>query len=106
VATAVRLPADFVDLRLLGTLRRGRRTGLKGWIDMPFDIPNLRAENGPAQNHVRIGWLRSVANIYHAFAVQSFIDELASAAGRDRIEYFLDVLGRPRTIDTGVSLVM
>lgn len=71
----------------------------QGWIDVPLDIPNLRAENGPAQAHVRIGWLRSVANIYHAFAVQSFIDELAAAAGRDRIDYFLDVLGRPRTID-------
>jgi isoquinoline 1-oxidoreductase beta subunit len=70
-----------------------------GWLDMPFDIPNIRAENGPAQNHVRIGWLRSVANIYHAFAIQSFIDELAAAAGRDRIEYFLDVLGAPRQID-------
>ena len=43
--------------------------------------------------------MRSVANIYHAFAIQSFIDELAAAAGRDRIEYFLEVLGRPRTID-------
>jgi len=71
----------------------------QGWLDVPFDIPNLRAENGPAQNHVRIGWFRSVANIYHAFAVQSFIDELAAAAGRDRIEYFLDLLGRPRNID-------
>jgi isoquinoline 1-oxidoreductase subunit beta len=71
----------------------------QGWVDVPFAIPNLRAENGPAQNHVRIGWLRSVANIYHAFAVQSFTDELAAAAGRDRIEYFLDLLGPPRTID-------
>jgi len=71
----------------------------QGWVDVPFVIPNLRAENGPARSHVRIGWLRSVANIYHAFAVQSFVDELAAAAGRDRIEYFLDLLGTPRTID-------
>jgi isoquinoline 1-oxidoreductase subunit beta len=71
----------------------------QGWLDVPFDIPNLRAENGPAKAHVRIGWLRSVANIYHAFGIQSFIDELAAAAGRDRVEYFLDVLGKPRTID-------
>jgi isoquinoline 1-oxidoreductase beta subunit len=71
----------------------------QGWVDLPFAIPNIRAENGPAQSHVRIGWLRSVANIYHAFAVQSFMDELAAAAGRDRIEYFLETLGKPRIID-------
>jgi isoquinoline 1-oxidoreductase beta subunit len=71
----------------------------QGWLDVPFTIPNIRAENGPAQSHVRIGWLRSVANIYHAFAVQSFVDELAAAAGRDRIEYFLELLGKPRIID-------
>jgi isoquinoline 1-oxidoreductase beta subunit len=71
----------------------------QGWLDVPFDIPNLRAENGPAKAHVRIGWLRSVANVYHGFAVQSFLDELAAAAGRDRVEYFLDVLGPPRMID-------
>ena len=71
----------------------------QGWVDLPFNIPNLRAENGPAQNHVRIGWLRSVANIYHAFGVQSFLDELAAAANRDRIEYFLAVLGQDRIID-------
>lgn len=70
-----------------------------GWNDVPFDIPNHRAENGPARNHVRIGWLRSVSNIYHAFAVHSFVDELAAAAGRDRVEYLLDVLGAPRKID-------
>jgi isoquinoline 1-oxidoreductase beta subunit len=70
-----------------------------GWSDIPFDIPHLRAENGPAEAHVRIGWLRSVANVYHAFAVQSFADELAAAANRDRVEYMLDLIGKARTLD-------
>ncbi|HVG20598.1 MAG TPA: molybdopterin cofactor-binding domain-containing protein, partial [Blastocatellia bacterium] len=70
-----------------------------GWTDIPYPIPNLRVENGPAKAHVRIGWLRSVANIYHAFGVQSFTDELAAAAGRDRVQYLLDLIGQPRTID-------
>jgi isoquinoline 1-oxidoreductase beta subunit len=47
---------------------------------------------------VRIGWLRSVANIYHAFAVHSFADELAHAAGRDSLEYLLQLLGPDRII--------
>jgi isoquinoline 1-oxidoreductase beta subunit len=72
-----------------------------GWTDVPYPIANLRVENGPAQAHFRIGWLRSVSNIYHAFAVQSFTDELAAAAGRDRVEYLLDIIGQPRSIDFG-----
>jgi len=48
---------------------------------------------------VRIGWLRSVRNIYHAFAVQCFTDELAHVAGRDPLDYLLDLIGKPRTID-------
>jgi isoquinoline 1-oxidoreductase subunit beta len=71
----------------------------QGWTDVPFAIANLRVENGPAQAHVRIGWLRSVANIYHAFAVQSFADELAHTAGRDPLEYLLDLIGPPRILN-------
>ena len=71
----------------------------QGWTDVPYDLPNLRIENGPAKAHVRIGWLRSVANIYHAFGIQCFTDELAHAAGRDPLDYLLDLIGDPRTID-------
>ncbi|PYX03180.1 MAG: twin-arginine translocation pathway signal protein [Acidobacteria bacterium] len=71
----------------------------QGWTDVPYDIPNLRVENGPAPAHVRIGWLRSVANIYHAFAVQTFTDELAHRAGRDPLEYLLELIGPPRTLN-------
>jgi isoquinoline 1-oxidoreductase beta subunit len=71
----------------------------QGWTDVPYDLPNLRIENGPAKAHVRIGWLRSVANIYHAFGVQCFTDELAHTAKRDPLDYLLDLIGKPRTID-------
>jgi isoquinoline 1-oxidoreductase beta subunit len=71
----------------------------QGWTDLPYDLPNIRIENGPAPAHVRIGWLRSVANIYHAFAIQCFTDELAHRAHRDPVEYMLDLIGPPRTLD-------
>jgi len=70
-----------------------------GWNVIPFDVPNFRGENGQAVAHVRIGWLRSVANIYHAFAVQTFVNELASAASRDPYEYLIALIGPGRTID-------
>lgn len=70
-----------------------------GFTDMPFDVANLRVESGPATAQVRIGWLRSVANIYHAFAVQTFADELAHTAGRDPVDYMLELIGPPRIVD-------
>ena len=72
-----------------------------GWNVVPFDVPNFRSENGQATAHVRIGWLRSVANIYHAFAVQSFANELAYAANRDPYDYLLTLIGPGHTLDAG-----
>jgi isoquinoline 1-oxidoreductase subunit beta len=72
-----------------------------GWNIVPFEIPNFRSENGPAAAYVRIGWLRSVANIYHTFGVQSFVNELAYAANRDPYEYLLMLIGPARTLDAG-----
>jgi isoquinoline 1-oxidoreductase beta subunit len=43
--------------------------------------------------------LRSVANIYHAFAIQSFADELAKSANKDSIEYLLGLIGPPRIVN-------
>jgi isoquinoline 1-oxidoreductase beta subunit len=71
-----------------------------GVVDMPFAIPNVRVENPEATAHTRIGWFRSVYNIPHAFAVQSFAAELAAAAGRDPKDYLLELIGPPRQIDT------
>jgi isoquinoline 1-oxidoreductase beta subunit len=71
----------------------------QGVTDMPYAIANVRCENGPAANHVRIGWYRSVYNVPHAFAVCSFADELAHAAGKDPVEYLRQLLGEPRKLD-------
>ena len=55
-----------------------------GAVDKPFAIPNFRVENPEAAAHARIGWFRSVSNIPHAFAIQSFVAELASGRARSQ----------------------
>ncbi|MBL6455396.1 xanthine dehydrogenase family protein molybdopterin-binding subunit [Belnapia sp. T6] len=70
-----------------------------GMVNLPFPIPNIRMENPEAVAHARIGWFRSVSNIPHAFAIQSFVAELAHAAGRDPKDYLLELIGPPRLYD-------
>jgi isoquinoline 1-oxidoreductase beta subunit len=70
-----------------------------GLVNTPFAVPNVRMENPEATAHARIGWFRSVSNVPHAFAVQSFVAELASAAGRDPKDYLLDLIGPARLIN-------
>jgi len=69
-----------------------------GVINVPFAIPNIRIENPEATAHTRIGWFRSVSNIPHAFAVQSFVGELAAAASRDPKDFLLEVIGPARVV--------
>jgi isoquinoline 1-oxidoreductase subunit beta len=69
-----------------------------GLTDMPFDIKNISIENGKAEAHTKIGWYRSVSNIPHAFAIQSFAAELAVAAGKDQRTFILDLIGPPRIV--------
>jgi isoquinoline 1-oxidoreductase beta subunit len=68
-------------------------------ITVPWDVPNVRVETCDVPAHTRIGWFRSVANVPHAFAAQSFIAELAHHAGRDHKAFLLDLIGPPRRID-------
>lgn len=70
-----------------------------GFIDNPIAVPNMQLEVGKAPGKARIGWLRSVNNVQHAFAVQSFIAELAHAAGRDPKDFLLDAIGEDRVLD-------
>jgi isoquinoline 1-oxidoreductase beta subunit len=70
-----------------------------GALNMPYDIPNVRLESLDTAAKVRIGWLRSVCNIFHAFAVNAFSDEIAEARGLDPLENFLDLLGEDRELD-------
>jgi len=69
-----------------------------GCIDFPFDVPNIRIESHESTGNTRIGWLRSVSNIHHAFAIQSMMDEIAEARGKDPIENALELLGEDRDI--------
>ncbi len=62
-------------------------TAVEGAKDLPYDIPNLTVDWSQAPAGIPVLWLRSVGHSHTAFAVESFMDELAHAAGKDPFEF-------------------
>jgi isoquinoline 1-oxidoreductase beta subunit len=63
-----------------------------------YALPNISLEYVPAETVVPLGWMRSVYALQASFASESFIDELAEAAGKDPLEYRLHMLAKDQDI--------
>jgi len=65
------------------------RSSVKG-ADIPYAIPNFMVDAHSPNSlklPVPVQWYRGIAHGYTAFAVETFIDELAVTAGKDPVEY-------------------
>jgi isoquinoline 1-oxidoreductase beta subunit len=77
-----------------GTYGTVDATAVEGARNMPYDIPNVQVEWVNKDMGVPVGFWRSVGASQNAFIVESFVDELAAAAGKDAFEYRRTLLGR------------
>jgi isoquinoline 1-oxidoreductase subunit beta len=65
---------------------------------IPYLTPNIRIEYTLAESSVPRAWWRSVEHSTSGFVVESFIDELAAAAGQDPLAFRLKLIGADRMI--------
>ena len=65
---------------------------IEGALHMPYDLGSVRVEHVDVETPVPLGFWRSVGHSYTAFFVESFIDELAQAAGVDPLTFRLRML--------------
>ncbi|MBY4599069.1 molybdopterin-dependent oxidoreductase [bacterium BD-1] len=65
----------------------------------PYEAPNLRVKVNDMPPIVRASWLRGVSALPNSFAHESFIDELATQAGQDPVQFRLNHLRDPRAAE-------
>ena len=63
-----------------------------------YALQNVSLEYVLAETAVPLGWMRSVYALQAGFASESFVDELAAAAGKDPLEYRLHMLARDQDV--------
>lgn len=79
--------------RMLGLPAGGPDKGhVEGAFDQPYAIPNYRVEGYLADLAIPLGFWRSVGNSHNGFVHEGFMDELAHAAGRDPLEFRLELM--------------
>jgi isoquinoline 1-oxidoreductase beta subunit len=86
------LTARFVCPSIAAAMFGAPRTTLddaavEGFADLPYTIPNLLIDAVHPDWPVPVGFWRSVGASQNGFILESFMDELAAAAGRDPVEY-------------------
>jgi isoquinoline 1-oxidoreductase beta subunit len=67
-----------------------------GVFDREVKVPHLRIRHAPVESPLPVGMWRSVSHSQNGFAKESFVDELAHAAGRDPLEYRRELLAGTR----------
>jgi nicotinate dehydrogenase subunit B len=65
----------------------------------PYGYANLRVAVNDMAPMVRASWLRGVSALPNSFAHESYVDELATAAGVDPVEFRLRYLQDPRAVE-------
>ncbi len=85
---------------LAGPLKGGiDPSGVEGVADLPYAVPNVEVRYHQTKTPVPVGYWRSVGHTHTAFAVESFIDELAATAKEDPLAYRRSLLsGSPRLL--------
>ena len=89
------LPSFVPDVlaHLAGPMKGGvDASSVEGAADLAYRIPNLEVRYSQLETPVPIGFWRSVGHSHTAFAVECFIDELAAAAGKDPVQFRLELL--------------
>jgi isoquinoline 1-oxidoreductase beta subunit len=61
-------------------------TSVEGAVNLPYDIPSISVELHTTEVGVPVLWWRSVGSTHTAFSTETFLDELAHAAGRDPVD--------------------
>ena len=62
-------------------------TSVEGASNLPYQIPNMLVDLHTPKIGVPVLWWRSVGSTHTAFSTETFIDELAAAAGKDAVEF-------------------
>jgi CO/xanthine dehydrogenase Mo-binding subunit len=63
-----------------------------------YGLPNYSIEYVQTETPVPLGWMRSVYALQAGFALESFVDELALAAGKDQLQYRLHLLAKDQDL--------
>ena len=94
VAWKLHITSPSITARMFPPVKGVDDSVIEAAVNNLYDVPNLAVSYSRQEIGIDVGYMRSVSHAPNCFVIESFMDELAFAAGKDPYEFRLQHLGR------------
>ncbi|MFO1467040.1 MAG: xanthine dehydrogenase family protein molybdopterin-binding subunit [Steroidobacteraceae bacterium] len=88
------LTSPSITARMFPSLKGIDPFAIEAAVNYPYDVPNVAVAYTRQEIGIDVGYLRSVSHALNCFTAESFMDELAHAAGKDPYQFRVELLGK------------
>jgi isoquinoline 1-oxidoreductase beta subunit len=94
VAWKLHITSPSITARMFPPVKGVDDSVIEAAVNNLYDVPNLSVSYSRQEIGIDVGYMRSVSHAPNCFVIESFMDELAAAAGKNPYDFRLAQLGK------------
>ncbi len=94
IAWKLHITSPSITARMFPPVKGVDDSVIEAAVNNLYDVPNLAVSYSRQEIGIDVGYMRSVSHAPNCFVIESFMDELAAAAGKDPFEFRMQHLGK------------
>jgi isoquinoline 1-oxidoreductase beta subunit len=94
VAWKLHITSPSITARMFPPVKGVDDSVIEAAVNNLYDVPNLAVSYSRQEIGIDVGYMRSVSHAPNCFVIESFMDELAAAAGKDPFDFRMQHLGK------------
>ena len=97
IAWKLHITSPSITARMFPPVKGVDDSVIEAAVNNLYDVPNLAVSYSRQEIGIDVGYMRSVSHAPNCFVIESFMDELAAAAGKNPLDFRMQQLAkRPR----------
>jgi isoquinoline 1-oxidoreductase beta subunit len=94
IALQLHIVEPSITARMFPPVKGVDDSTVEAAVNYPYGVPNVSVTYTRQEIGIDVGYMRSVSHALNCFVIESFMDEAAAAAGRNPLDFRLELLDR------------